>query len=56
MSIYAAGEAMGVDPQTLSRVERGEGIPVPRNAYKIATFYGYKVTDVWPIESQESAA
>lgn len=55
LSQEAAAEVMEIDRDALARAERGEGRPHPRNAFKIASFYGYRVTDVWPL-TEESAA
>lgn len=48
-SIRRLGKEIGVPEQSIRRVERGERVS-PENAYKIAAFYGYKVTDLWPLE------
>jgi len=50
LSLAAAAEAMDVDRDAIRRAEEGIGRPHPRNAIKIATFYGYKVTAIWPVE------
>lgn len=47
-----AAQRMGVQVDALARAERGEGKPHPRNAFKIASFYSYKVTDIWPVEPE----
>lgn len=54
LSIRAAAEEMGIAEQSLRRAEGGESV-VPRVAFKIASFYGYRVTDIWPIEPVEAA-
>lgn len=46
---------IGVRPHVLRRAEAGERL-APENAYKIATFYGYKVTDLWPVEAPAGEA
>lgn len=56
LSQAAAAKAMGVDSDALARAERGDTTPHPRNALKIAAYYGFQVTDVWPLEVEESAA
>lgn len=53
LSLAAAADRMGVTPDTLARAERGVGLH-PRNAYAIARFYGYQVTDVWPLDPEPS--
>lgn len=50
LSLREAAREMGIDFKTLQRAERGESIPQARNAFAIADFYGYKVTEVWPLE------
>lgn len=50
----AAGE-MGIEKQTLLNAETGTS-PRPENAKKIADFYGYRVTDIWPITEPSEAA
>lgn len=50
-----AAKEMGIDADALARAERGEGRPHPRNAFAIASFYGYKVTDVWPLAEAPAA-
>lgn len=56
LTLRAAASEMGVDFKALFRAERGEGTPTPSNAFKIASFYGYKVTDLWPVERTGQAA
>jgi transcriptional regulator with XRE-family HTH domain len=55
LSAEAAAAEMGVDKQVLLNAENGS-TPRPATAYKIATFYGYLVTDIWPVEEPEGAA
>jgi len=50
LSVRGAAKQMGIDFKTLMRAERGEVVPQARNAFAIADFYGYKVTEVWPLE------
>jgi transcriptional regulator with XRE-family HTH domain len=52
LSLTAAADAMGVPMNVLSRAERREGLPHPVNAKQIADFYGYKVTDIWPVTAE----
>lgn len=52
LSLRQAAEQMGITGQTLSRAEQGEFQPHPNNALKIADFYGYKVTDIWPLAKE----
>ncbi len=50
LSIAAASELAGVTPRQWQSAETGS-VPQPRNAFKIAGFLGYRVTDLWPVES-----
>lgn len=50
LSLIAAADEIGVPLNVLSRAESGEGMPHPANAKKIADFYGFKVTEVWPLD------
>jgi DNA-binding XRE family transcriptional regulator len=56
LSAADAAAAMGVSTRTLLDAESGKSVPRPKNALKIARFYGYKVTEVWPLEPTEGAA
>lgn len=56
LSLTAAAGEIGVSPNTLADAESGETSPRPSSALKIASFYGYKVTDVWPIAPGAPAA
>lgn len=56
LSLRDAADKIGVEASILSRVERGDSTPTPSNAFKIASFYGYKVTEVWPLEPTTGAA
>lgn len=49
-SLRQAQAATGVPEQSIRRAEAGESI-TPRYAYKLATHYGYKVTDIWPVDA-----
>jgi DNA-binding XRE family transcriptional regulator len=55
LSLNDAAQKIGVSRDTIERAEAGVGSPQPRNAFKIASFYGYQVTDVWPIEPEQTA-
>lgn len=52
LSQAEAARKMQIDPDALARAERGVGTPHPRNALAIAGFYGYQVTDVWPLDRE----
>jgi len=41
---------MGIARGSLNRAERGLEV-APRVAKAIADFYGYRVTEVWPLEN-----
>lgn len=57
LSIPQAALAMGIGRETLRSAEADlPDRPAPGTAKKIADFYGYKVTDIWPIEGLEPAA
>lgn len=55
LTLDEAASAMKVDRTALWRTEKGISRPEPRNAFKIASFYGYKVTEVWPLEQEPAA-
>lgn len=55
LSLNQAAREIGVSPNTLGAAETGEVKPRPSSALKIAGFYGYRVTDVWPIEPDAAA-
>jgi transcriptional regulator with XRE-family HTH domain len=48
LSLRQAAREMGVPEQSIRRVEADLGV-TPQNAFKIASFYGYKVTELWPV-------
>lgn len=50
LSAEAAAKEMGLEKQTLLNAESGSVVPRPANAKVIADFYGFKVTDIWPVE------
>lgn len=55
LTIKQAADAMGLrDFKALARAESGSR-PHPLNALKIASFYGYQVTDVWPLDREPAA-
>jgi hypothetical protein len=55
LSAGKAAEQIGVGKQLLLDAENG-ATPRPENAKLIADFYGYKVTDIWPVETAKAAA
>lgn len=55
LSLTQLSEEIGVPRNTIARVERGTE-PVPETKLKIATFFGYKPSDLWPVDTDEKAA
>ena len=55
LSQREAAEQIGVSEDILSRAENGSH-PHLRHAKLIADFYEVKVTDLWPVEQDWSAA
>jgi transcriptional regulator with XRE-family HTH domain len=49
LTLREAAREIGIPPATLQRAESGDGIR-PGSAFKVANFYGYRVTDIWPVE------
>lgn len=49
-SIRQLAREIDVPEQTIRRAEDGLGIS-PANAFKIASFFGYKVTEIWPVDA-----
>lgn len=56
MSLAEAAKHIGVPKNVLLAAESGSVTPQPRNAFKIASFYGYRVTDIWPVDEPTEAA
>jgi len=54
LSLDALAASIDVPKSTLARVEGGSH-PRVETAFKIADFYGYKVTDIWPLDSKAVA-
>lgn len=50
LTVPVAAKEMGLSVTTLSRAENTGIRPHPGNAKKIADFYGFQVTDLWPLE------
>lgn len=44
---------IGVSRRVLEAAERGDSVPHPANAHKIAQFFGLQVTDLWPRTEDE---
>lgn len=57
LSTRDAAEKIRVSRAVLTRAEDGLGVR-PSHAKKIADFYGFQVTDIWPIDGpvHEAAA
>jgi DNA-binding XRE family transcriptional regulator len=55
LSAADAAEQIGINKQVLLDAETGRR-PQPKNAFAIASFYGFKVTEIWPVEPAEAAA
>lgn len=55
LSLDQLSEEIAVPKNTIARVERGTE-PVPQTKLKIATFYGLKPSDIWPVEDTDKAA
>jgi transcriptional regulator with XRE-family HTH domain len=55
LTVREAARRIGVTADILLRAEHGSA-PRPKAARKIADFYGYKVTDIWPVDQGKVAA
>lgn len=53
-SIRSLSDAVGVHQHTIRRLEAGESVH-PAAAKKIADYFGCKVTDLMPIDSEAAA-
>ena len=53
LGLAQAADEIGVDKSVLSRAEKGETEPHPKNKLKIADFYELSVTDIWPVSTRE---
>ena len=49
MSLDDAADKIGVPKNVLLGAETRKSTPRPASAFKIASFYGYKVTEVWTV-------
>ena len=56
LSLDALSEEIGVPKSTLARAENGGPQPNARNAFALADFYGFKVTDIWPVDREPSTS
>lgn len=48
-------EKVKVTSATIERIESGTSLPRPGTAKRLADLYGYKVTDIWPVEEKAAA-
>jgi lambda repressor-like predicted transcriptional regulator len=55
LSVSAFAHEAGVPEHVVRHAEKG-GVPQPANAFKIASFLGVRVTDIWPTERDGAAA
>lgn len=55
LSKAAAAKGAGIANSVWQRAEAGESISA-RNAFKIASFLGFKVTDIWPLDDTKATA
>lgn len=53
LGMTEAAKRMDVHVSILARAEAGISQPHPKNALKIARFFGYQVTDVWPLPDED---
>jgi ribosome-binding protein aMBF1 (putative translation factor) len=51
LSVRALAKEIKVNPQVVQRAEEGRSVH-PASAKKIADFYGYRVTDIWPLDEK----
>lgn len=56
LTLQAAADEIGVDRQVLANTENGRTVPRANTAYKIATYYGMTVTEIWPLVEAEAVA
>jgi transcriptional regulator with XRE-family HTH domain len=54
LTISEAAKQMEIPMETLRRAESGSGVH-PGTAKAIADLYGYRVTDIWPVEDPVAA-
>ena len=54
LTAAAAAKQMGLTHKNILLNAENGSRPYAENAFKIASFYGFKVTEVWPLE--EAAA
>lgn len=55
LGITDAANRIGIHVSILQRAEEGINTPHPKNAFKIASFYGFKVTDIWPLPDEDES-
>lgn len=54
MSVPDLARAAGVSPYVIRRTEASGTRPRPENALKLAHYFGLRVTDIWPIENDQT--
>ena len=52
LSIAEVALKAGVSKRHIVSAENGGPRPHPRNAKKVADYYGCQVTDIWPVEEE----
>jgi DNA-binding XRE family transcriptional regulator len=52
LSLVDLADQIGVPKSTIARAEKGI-MPRPETAFKIAQHFGYRVTDIWPVDLEE---
>jgi transcriptional regulator with XRE-family HTH domain len=48
LTLKHVADELEITKSALSLIERGLRVPMAPIAFKIASFYGYQVTDIWP--------
>jgi putative transcriptional regulator len=56
LTLAVASEQMGISTAALSLIELGRVNPTPPVAFRVASFYGLRVSDIWPTASGAEAA
>lgn len=56
LTLGDVAKATGLSISALSMIEREERTPHPPAAFAIASFYGYRVADIWPLDDEPVAA
>lgn len=56
LTVAEAADRIGVERHVLRDAENLGTVPRPGSAKLIADFYGFRVTDQWPVDDQPVAA